>query len=75
MTIDLDYLGVTLEIEYEYEPEDRGDYYNPPEGGYVVIEDISVKGVSVIDIINYKIIEELTDKLLEKELNDECDPD
>ena len=69
MTIDLDYLGVTLEIEYEYEPEDRGDYYNPPEGGYVIIEDILVNGVSVINIMDSKIIDALHDQLLEYELD------
>jgi len=69
MTTELDYLGVTLEIEYEYEPEDTGDYYNPPEGGHVMIEDIWVKGVSVLDIMDPKIIEDLHDKLLEYELD------
>ena len=69
MTIDLDYLGVTLEIAYEYEPEDRGDYYNPPEGGYVIIEDILVNGVSVINIMDSKIIDALHDQLLEYELD------
>lgn len=75
MTTELNYLGVTLEIEYEYEPEDRGDYYNAPEGGHLFIVDIWVEGVSVIDIMDHKIIEELEDKLLEKELNNEYDPD
>lgn len=69
MTTELDYLGVTLKIEYEYEPEDKGDYYNPPEGGYVSIEDVFVKGVSVVDIMDPKIIENLQDKLLEYELD------
>jgi len=75
MTTEIDYSGVTLEIEYEYEPEDRGDYYNAPEGGNVMIVDIWVEGVSVIDIMDHKIIDELADKLLERELNDEYDPD
>jgi len=69
MTVELDYSDITFEIEYHYVPYNPGDYNNPPEGGYAMIENIFIKEVSVINVIAPTVMAALEHELLENELD------
>lgn len=58
--------GVEFTIEFHYEPYDPGDYDNPPEGGYVSIEDIKHKGESIYELVNYSIVEILENEIYQE---------
>lgn len=58
--------GVELTIEFHYEPFSPGDHNNPPEGGYVSIEDVIHKGESIYELINYSIVEQLEDEIYQE---------
>ena len=66
MKIDRNVQEVELTIEFHYEPYNPGDYNNPPEGGYVSIEDVIHKGESIYELINYSIIEQLEDEIYQE---------
>tara|TARA_R100001509_G_C4853147_1_gene210799 strand:+ start:754 stop:966 length:213 start_codon:yes stop_codon:yes gene_type:complete len=66
MKIDRTVQEVELTIEFHYVPYNPGDYNNPPEGGYVSIEDVTHKGESIYELINYSIVEQLEDEIYEE---------
>lgn len=58
--------GVELTIGFHYQPYDPGDYNNPPEGGYVSIEDVIHKGESICELVNYSIIQQLEGEIYQE---------
>jgi len=65
----VEHQGVTLELHYEYEPSDTGDYYTPPSGGYLSIYEVHHKGEDIIHILDPKVIEKLENDLYEREVS------
>tara|TARA_R100000329_G_C7532174_1_gene187768 strand:- start:494 stop:706 length:213 start_codon:yes stop_codon:yes gene_type:complete len=57
---------VELTISFYYEPHNPGHHNNPPEGGYVTIEDVLHKGESIYELINYSIVERLEEEIYEE---------
>lgn len=69
MKIDRIIEEVELSIEFHYVPYNPGDYNNPPERGYVTVENIYHKEESIFEIIDFDIISKIEEELYE-ELND-----
>ena len=66
MKIDRIIEEVELSIEFHYVPYIPGDPNNPPDGGYVTVEDIYHKGGSILALIYFaKVVE------IEKEIYEE----
>ena len=52
MNREIEEFGIDLVLELEYYEEVPGTYYDPPDGGYVVITDVFHKDESIIDIVS-----------------------
>ena len=58
--------GVELTIQFHYVPYIPGDPNNPPDGGYVTVEDIYHKEESIYMLIEFTIISKLEKELYEE---------
>ncbi|HAT80359.1 MAG TPA: hypothetical protein DCS17_02830 [Flavobacterium sp.] len=64
----VNYKGIDIEVLFNVEFYDSGDYDTPPSGGEIEIEDVLHKGESIYDLVAYiKDFEsDIVDLLLEK---------
>lgn len=55
---------VEITIVFTYVPEDKGDYWTPPSGGYVEIDDVMVKSDETFEFIRQALGEEAVNEII-----------
>lgn len=61
----LDYYGIELDCEYDWDYYSPGTYFDPPEGGFECITKVIHNGEDIMDILSDRVIEELERKIQE----------
>jgi hypothetical protein len=65
-SIDLTLYGISLEVEYDYQPEERMTQEYPGCPEEVEIGVVSHKGEDISDLLSTVVIDKLTDTILDR---------
>ncbi len=60
------YNEIELRVKFDYEKPDYGDYWTPPSGGCVEIQNVFVEKTDIYDLLSDKQFEELEELILKK---------
>ena len=58
--------GVQLSVQFHYHYYIPGDYHNPPEGGNIIVDDVTHKGESIYDLLDPLILQRLVEEIREE---------
>lgn len=69
-TLEINYKGIELNVECEYERGDSGDFLTPPSGDELDVYSIKVESTDIYDLLSGKQIQEIEEIVINK-LNEE----
>jgi hypothetical protein len=55
---------VNIEIDFTYVPEDKGDYWTPPSGDYITVNDVTVSSDETFEYIKQNLGEEAVKEII-----------